>query len=96
MSRTKIFENMESITSDMAFTEFNTAKRALSFQQKRAFNQEILFSFFKWAILAQKNGTFHFAHAPIAPGSAAPARYEYSRRRRLQLLMHKYLHNVFV
>jgi hypothetical protein len=31
---------------------FTTTKRALSFQQKRVFIQEILFSFFKWAPLA--------------------------------------------
>ena len=29
---------------------FTTAKRAFSFQKKRAFIQEILFSFFKWGI----------------------------------------------
>jgi hypothetical protein len=39
---------------------FTTAKRALSFQQKRVFIQEILFSFFKWSTLAQKIG--HFFH----------------------------------
>jgi hypothetical protein len=33
---------------------------ALSFQQRRAFIQEILFSFFKWGTLAQKKG--HFFH----------------------------------
>jgi hypothetical protein len=43
----------------LAFTEslqtITTAKTALSFQQKRAFIQEILFSLFKWGIL-----TFNF------------------------------------
>ena len=49
--------------SEMAFTEFlNTAKMALSFQQKRAFIQEILFSFFKWGTLTQKKG--HDSTAP--------------------------------
>jgi hypothetical protein len=33
---------------------FTTAKRAFSFQEKRAFIQEILFSFFKWGTLAKK------------------------------------------
>jgi hypothetical protein len=59
---------------------FTTAKRALSFQQKMAFIQEILFPFFKWGTLAQKKGHFFHlsmgggAHAPIPPppGSAAP------------------------
>jgi hypothetical protein len=59
---------------------FTIAKRALSFQQKRAFIEEILFSFFKWGTLAQKKGIFFTfqksgggAHAPIAPpGSSAP------------------------
>jgi hypothetical protein len=37
---------------------FTTANRALSFQQKRAFIQEILYSSFKWGTLAQKEGTF--------------------------------------
>jgi hypothetical protein len=37
---------------------FTTAKRALSFQKKRAFIQEILFSFCKWGILASQKGTF--------------------------------------
>jgi hypothetical protein len=38
-----------------------SAKMALSFQQKKAFIQEILFSFFKWGTLAQKKGYFcHF------------------------------------
>jgi hypothetical protein len=51
----------------MAFAAvFTTAKRALSFQQKRAFIQEILFSFFKWGTLAQKSsGGGHIN--PIAP-----------------------------
>ena len=39
---------------------FTTAKRALSFQQKRAFIQEILFSFCKWGTLAQKGTFFTF------------------------------------
>jgi hypothetical protein len=39
---------------------FTTAKRALSFQQKRVFIQEILFSFFKRGTLAQQKG--HFIH----------------------------------
>jgi hypothetical protein len=43
------FENMESPQS-----LYTPAKRALSFQQKRAFIQELLFSFFKWGTLAQK------------------------------------------
>jgi hypothetical protein len=52
---------------------FTTAKRALSFQQKRAFIQEILFSFFKWDTLAQKKGHFFTfkkvggGHGPNAP-----------------------------
>jgi hypothetical protein len=37
---------------------FATEKKALSFQQKRVFIQEILFSFCKWSTLAQKKGTF--------------------------------------
>ena len=37
---------------------FTTAKRALSFQQKRAFIQETLFSFCKWGTLAPKKRTF--------------------------------------
>ena len=52
---------------------FTTAKRALSFQQKRAFIQEILFSFCKWGTLAPQKGTFSLlkrvgggADAPIA------------------------------
>jgi hypothetical protein len=62
-SRAKIFENMESLyTSEMALyycnALFTTAKRALSFQQNRAFIQEILFSFFKWGTLAQKKEHF--------------------------------------
>ena len=59
---------------------FTTAKRALSFQQKRAFIQEILYSSFKWGTLAQKEGTFFTfkklwggGHMPsLHPGSAAP------------------------
>jgi hypothetical protein len=39
---------------------FTIAKRELSFLQKRAFIEEILFSFFKWGTLAQKKG--HFFH----------------------------------
>jgi hypothetical protein len=49
-------------TSEMALyycnALFTTAKRALSFQQNRAFIQEILFSFFKWGTLAQKKEHF--------------------------------------
>jgi hypothetical protein len=37
---------------------FTNAKRALSFLQKRAFIQEILFSFCKWGTLAPQKGTF--------------------------------------
>jgi hypothetical protein len=37
---------------------FTTAKRALSFQQKRVFIQEIPFSFFIWGTLAQKKALF--------------------------------------
>jgi hypothetical protein len=37
---------------------FTTAKRALSFEQKRAFIQEILFSFCKWGTLAPKRALF--------------------------------------
>ena len=63
----------------MAFT---TAKRALSFQQKRAFIQEILFSFCEWGTLDPQKGTFFTlkkrggADAPMhcLRGSAAPAR----------------------
>ena len=61
---------------------FTTAKRALSFQQKRAFIQEILFSFCKWGTLAPQKGTFftfkksggggRCPHCLF--GSAAPAR----------------------
>jgi hypothetical protein len=43
---------------DCLYRVFTTAKKALSFQRKRAFIQEILFSFFKWDTLSQKNGTF--------------------------------------
>jgi hypothetical protein len=40
-----------SITSGNGlYRVFTTAKRAFSFQKKRAFIQEILFSFFKWGI----------------------------------------------
>jgi hypothetical protein len=63
---------------------FTGAKRALSFQQKRAFIQEILYSFFKMGTLAQKKRAIFSlleklgAHAPIAPppGSAAPGEGE--------------------
>jgi hypothetical protein len=60
---------------------FTTAKRALSFQQKRAFIHEILFSFFKWGTLTQtvKGHFFTFKESdggghmpPLPPGSAAP------------------------
>ena len=60
---------------------FTTAKRALSFQQKRAFIQEILFSFCKWGTLAPKRALFSLlkkvggGRCPhCLPGSAAPAR----------------------
>ena len=61
---------------------FTTAKRALSFQQKRAFNQEILFSCCKWSTLAPQKGTFFTfkksgggGRCPhCLPDSAAPAR----------------------
>jgi hypothetical protein len=52
---------------------FTTAKRALSFQQKRAFIHEIPFSFFKWGTLARKKGTFFtfkkvwWGHMPPLP-----------------------------
>ena len=49
-----------SITSEMVFTESLLLQKALSFQQKRAFIQKILFSFFKWGTLAQRKG--HFFH----------------------------------
>ena len=59
---------------------FTTAKRALFFQQKRAFIQEILFSFCKWGTLAPKKHTF-FTFKKVRgtcphclPSSAAPAR----------------------
>jgi hypothetical protein len=63
---------------------FTTAKRAFSFQKKWAFIQEILFSFFKWGISAQKKGTFFTfkkvwgggAHAPIAPRFRGPWKEE--------------------
>jgi hypothetical protein len=61
-SQTKIFEKMESLynVGNGLYSAFTTAKRALSFQQKRAFIQEILFSFSKWGTLAQKKGhVFH-------------------------------------
>ena len=35
---------------------FTTAKRALSFQQRRAFIQEILFSFCKWGTFSKSGG----------------------------------------
>ena len=59
---------------------FTTAKRALSFQQKRAFIQEILFSLCKWGTLAPQKGTFFTFKKSggtcphCLPGSAAPAR----------------------
>ena len=68
--RKEIFENMESLwrrkwpLQSLYYCKKGTffpAKEALSFQQKRAFVQEILFSaFFKWGTLAQKKG--HFFH----------------------------------
>jgi hypothetical protein len=58
---------------------FTTANRALSFQQKRAFIQEILYSSFKWGTLAQKEGIFFTfkkvgggAHALTAPRFRGP------------------------
>jgi hypothetical protein len=60
---------------------FTTAKRALSFQQKRAFIQEILFSFFKWDTLAQKKGHFFTfkkvggGMAPMPHSSSVTSRY---------------------
>jgi predicted RNA-binding protein YlxR (DUF448 family) len=51
---------------------FTAAKRALSFRQKRAFIQEILFSFFKWGTLAQKNGTFFTFKKSGGGGAHAP------------------------
>ena len=58
---------------------FTTAKRALSFQQKRAFIQEILFSFCKWGTLARQKGTFFTfksggggADAPLPPRFRGP------------------------
>jgi hypothetical protein len=58
------------------YSVFTTAKMALSFQQKRAFIQKILFLFFKWDTLAQKKGhVFHLCRggdALNASGSAAP------------------------
>ena len=59
---------------------FTTAKRALSFQKKRAFIPEILFSFCKWGTLAPQKGIFFTCvggggRCPhCLPGSAAPAR----------------------
>jgi hypothetical protein len=84
-SRTKFFENIWSLYNrgNGLYRVLTTAKRALSFQQRRAFIQEIHFSLFKWGISDQKKaGTFFTfkkvgggggAHAPIAPpGSATP------------------------
>jgi hypothetical protein len=80
------------MTSEMAFAAvFTTAKRALSFQQKRAFIQEILFSFFKWGTSTQKKSFLKKwgggAHAPIAPppGSAAPVSVYFQPRRPLAI-----------
>jgi hypothetical protein len=65
---------------------FTTAKKAFSFQKKRAFIQEILFRSLNGAFKPRKKGTFFTlkksgaAHAPIAlrpaplPGSAAPGK----------------------
>ena len=79
-SRTKIFENMAFYNvGNGLYRVFTTAKRAHSFQLKRAIIQEILFSFFKWGTLAQRKikGTFftlkkvgrHLPYCP-PPGSA--------------------------
>jgi hypothetical protein len=60
-SRTKIFENYGIPVHNVGngfYRVFTTAKRALSFLQKRAFIQEILFSFCKWGTLAPQKGTF--------------------------------------
>jgi hypothetical protein len=43
---------------DCLYRVFTTAKKALSFQRKISFIQDILFSFFKWDTLVQKKGTF--------------------------------------
>ena len=50
---------------------FTTANRALSFQQKRAFIQEILFSFCKWGTLAPQKGTF-FTFKKVGGGQMPP------------------------
>jgi hypothetical protein len=51
------------------YTLYTTAKRALSFQQKRA--QEIVFLFFRWGTFAQKKG--HFFHLlPLPPPVLRP------------------------
>ena len=64
----------------MAFTEALLLRKGdFVSRQKRAFIQEILFSFFKRDTLAQKKGHFfHFqkkgggTHAPIAPRFRGP------------------------
>jgi hypothetical protein len=61
----------------MAFTcrVFTTAKRALSFQHKRAFIQEILLYGHFFSLLKKVEG----GHMPpLAPGSAAPATVQYN------------------
>jgi hypothetical protein len=74
-SQTKSFENMESLTlynvGNGLYRVLTTAKRAFSFQQKRAFIQETLFSFFKWGTLAQKKG--HFFTFKKSEGTRAPS-----------------------
>jgi hypothetical protein len=56
-SRTKIFENMD-ITSEMAFTQSLLLQKGHLLSSKRAFIQEILFSFIKWGTSPQKKGHF--------------------------------------
>jgi hypothetical protein len=64
------------MTSEMAFAAvFTTAKSALSFQQKRAFIQEILFSFFKWGTSTQKKSflkKWGGGHMPPLPPTPVP------------------------
>ena len=69
-SKTKILKkrNLYNVGNGL-YRVFTRAKRALSFQQKRAFIQEIV-SFFKWGTLARKKSTFF----PLPPGSAGPRR----------------------
>ena len=70
--RTKFFENMESITSEMVFTESLLLEKG----QKRAFIQEILFSYSRKRALfspLKKVGGGHMP--PLPPGSVAPGFY---------------------